>query len=81
MSSRKSRCAGGIIALRSFTDISPSALPSYLAGTMMSTPKGRPPTSSVIQAMSMSSCSGVWPAAPSTPKPPALETAATTSRQ
>ena len=36
---------------------------------------------SSIQARSISSCSGLWATAPSTPKPPALVTAATTSRQ
>src|ERR671932_869908 len=36
---------------------------------------------SSIQLSSISSCSGVKPAAPSTPKPPALLTATTTSRQ
>src|SRR6187200_3243750 len=36
---------------------------------------------SSIQLSSTSSCSGVKPTAPSTPKPPALLTATTTSRQ
>ncbi len=36
---------------------------------------------SSIQFSSISSCSGENPTAPSTPKPPALETATTTSRQ
>src|SRR6476661_4321485 len=36
---------------------------------------------SSIQFSSISSCSGVNPTAPSTPKPPALLTATTTSRQ
>src|ERR1700758_705527 len=36
---------------------------------------------SSIQLSSISSCSGVKPTAPSTPKPPALLTATTTSRQ
>src|SRR5262249_30431946 len=39
------------------------------------------PTCSSIQRSSISSCSGVNPTAPSTPKPPACDTAATTSRQ
>src|SRR5207249_9417144 len=34
-----------------------------------------------IQVRSTSSCSGVWATAPSTPRPPALVTAAATSRQ
>src|SRR3954452_12784123 len=36
---------------------------------------------SSIQLSSISSCSGLNPTAPSTPKPPALLTATTTSRQ
>src|SRR3546814_220095 len=44
-------------------------------------PEGLPPTCSSIQVRSISSCLGVWATAPSTPKPPALVTAATTSRQ
>src|SRR3982750_3236074 len=36
---------------------------------------------SSIQLSSISSCSGLKPTAPSTPKPPALLTATTTSRQ
>src|SRR6476646_10018430 len=36
---------------------------------------------SSIQASSTSSCSGLNPTAPSTPKPPAFDTATTTSRQ
>ena len=47
----------------------------------MSTPNGLSPTCSDIQARSISSCSGVCAAAPSTPYPPTLVTAATTSRQ
>src|SRR3954453_9368602 len=46
-----------------------------------STPYGRSPTCSSIHARSISSCSGVCATAPSTPMPPALLTAATTSRQ
>src|ERR1700716_3618575 len=48
---------------------------------MMSAPYGLPPTWSSIHATSWSSCCGVNAVAPSTPKPPALVTAATTSRQ
>ena len=59
----------------------PLSEPAYLAGTMRSTPYGRPPTSSSIHFRSISSCSGVCATAPSTPMPPALVTAATTSRQ
>jgi hypothetical protein len=47
----------------------------------MSTPYGVSPTCSSSQASSTSSCSGLKPTAPSTPRPPARETAATTSRQ
>src|SRR6476620_8680294 len=36
---------------------------------------------SSIHWSSISSCSGLYPTAPSTPKPPALATATTTSRQ
>src|SRR4051812_47661108 len=48
---------------------------------MMSTPKGLSPTSSLIHLRSMSSWSGVALEAPRMPMPPALDTAATTSRQ
>src|SRR5829696_6085045 len=58
-----------------------SPMPSYLPGMTMSTPYGWSPTCSSIQSSSTASCSGVNPTAPRTPKPPALETAATTSRQ
>src|SRR6266498_3021312 len=47
----------------------------------MSVPYGLPSTCSSIQLSSMSSSSGVYASAPSTPKPPARLTAATTSRQ
>src|SRR3954451_17236104 len=47
----------------------------------MSTPYGLPSTWSSIHASSISSDSGVKLAPPSTPKPPARLTAATTSRQ
>src|SRR5213076_2192489 len=40
-----------------------------------------PWTCSSIHVRSISSCSGLWATAPRTPKPPALVTAATTSRQ
>jgi hypothetical protein len=46
-----------------------------------STPYGFPPTCESIQSSSTASCSGVKASAPSTPKPPAFVTAATTSRQ
>src|SRR4051794_21484189 len=46
-----------------------------------STPYGLPSQWSSIQASSISSSSGVNASAPSTPKPPARLTAATTSRQ
>src|SRR3546814_587977 len=58
-----------------------SSRPSYWPGITMSTPKGRSPTCSSIHWSSISSSSGLKPTAPRTPKPPALETAATTSRQ
>ena len=44
-------------------------------------PYGRSPISSSIQARSISSCRSLWATAPSTPIPPAFDTAATTSRQ
>src|SRR5512144_3003660 len=47
----------------------------------MSTPYGLPSTCSSIHLSSISSCSGENASAPSTPKPPARLTAATTSRQ
>src|SRR6266498_2039752 len=47
----------------------------------MSVPYGLPSTCPSIQLSSMSSSSGVYASAPSTPKPPARLTAATTSRQ
>src|SRR3954447_2257515 len=79
----KSRWPCGIIALRSASSFSASStpMPSYLPGITMSTPYGLSPTCSSIHASSTSSCSGVKPTAPSTPKPPAFDTAATTSRQ
>src|SRR6059058_1468395 len=46
-----------------------------------STPYGLPSQWSSIHASSISSSSGVYASAPSTPKPPARLTAATTSRQ
>ena len=58
-----------------------SPMPSYLPGMTTSTPYGASPTCSSIQSSSIPSCSGEKPTAPSTPKPPALLTAATTSRQ
>src|SRR4051812_26189760 len=48
---------------------------------MRSTPYGLPPTWSSIHDSSLSSQSGVNAVAPSTPNPPALVTAATTSLQ
>src|SRR5438270_4004976 len=59
----------------------PSSAPAYFWGSSRSSPYGRPWTCSSIQVRSTSSCSGLWATAPSTPKPPALVTAATTSRQ
>ena len=59
----------------------PCSMPVYLAGTMMSTPYPLSPTCSSIQSSSTSSCSGENTTAPRTPNPPALLTAATTSRQ
>src|SRR5947208_526056 len=47
----------------------------------MSVPYGLPSTCSSIQVSSVSSSSGVKASAPSTPRPPARLTAATTSRQ
>src|SRR5437660_6354175 len=47
----------------------------------MSTPYGLPSTCSSIQHNSISRSSGLYASAPSTPKPPARLTAATTSRQ
>src|SRR5690606_18054939 len=58
-----------------------ASMPSYLLGMTMSTPYGRSPMCSSIQFSSISSSSGVNPTAPRTPKPPALATATTTSRQ
>jgi hypothetical protein len=58
-----------------------SSAPAYLRGMSRSTPNGRPPVRSRIHLRSTSSCSGVCATAPSTPRPPALLTAATTSRQ
>ena len=52
-----------------------SSIPSYLLGMTMSTPYGASPMCSSIQFSSISSCSGLNPTAPSTPKPPALLTA------
>src|SRR4029079_18293462 len=62
-------------------EVSFSPMPSNLAGTIRSTPYDLPPTCSSIHASSRSSCGGVYAVAPSTPNPPALVTAATTSRQ
>jgi hypothetical protein len=59
----------------------PSSEPTYLRGMRRSTPNGFPFVCSRIQARSTSSASGVCATAPSTPMPPALVTAATTSRQ
>ena len=50
-------------------------------GITVSTPYGLSPMCSSIQRHSVSSCSGENPTAPSTPIPPALLTATTTSRQ
>ena len=58
-----------------------ASMPSYLLGITMSTPYEWSPMCSSIQLSSISSCSGLKPTAPSTPKPPAFETATTTSRQ
>ena len=74
MLSTKSRCSCGIISSRS------SVFPSTKeAGIRRSTPNGLSPTRSRIQRISLSSSSGSIPAAPSTPMPPAFETAAITS--
>src|SRR5581483_5747585 len=60
----------------------PCSTPSYLIGITTSTPYGFPPTCASIQSSSTSSASAVGKAsAPRTPSPPALLTAATTSRQ
>ena len=59
----------------------PLSEPTYLRGISRSTPKGRPFICSRIHSRSTSSCSGECATAPSTPSPPALVTAATTSRQ
>src|SRR5688500_3770349 len=56
-------------------------MPSYLLGITMSTPYGSSPTCSSSHASSTSSCSASKAKAPSTPRPPARLTAATTSRQ
>lgn len=80
----KSRCSWGTI-LRSVSANSSAdrweSMPSYLFGITMSTPYGWSPMFSSIHFSSISSCSGVKPTAPSTPNPPALLTATTTSRQ
>ena len=81
MSSTNLRCSSGIIVDSFVPSSPPSSTPTYFAGTRTSTPYGRSPTSFSIQSSSMSSCSGVKATAPSTPMPPALLTAATTSRQ
>src|SRR6516225_2530111 len=52
-----------------------------VAEKTMSTPYGWPSTWSSIHFNSCSRCSGVIQAAPRTPKPPALDVAATTSLQ
>src|SRR6056297_1024252 len=81
MSSTNSRCVSGMSWRMSSRLYPPSSSPAYLAGTIRSTPYGRSPISASIHARSISSCSGEWATAPSTPIPPALLTAATTSRQ
>src|SRR6476659_652809 len=79
-SATKPRTSSGIRAARS-DELTVSPLPSNLAGTIKSRPYGLPPTWSSIHDSSWSSCCGVNAVAPSTPNPPALVTAATTSRQ
>src|SRR3954464_10370223 len=59
----------------------PPSPSTAFCGITVSTPEGLPSTCSSIQSSSISSCSGLNPTAPSTPKPPALLTATTTSRQ
>src|SRR5258708_5680739 len=81
MSSTNLRCSSGIISTSFFPLSPPSSTPTYVAGTSTSTPYGRSPSSFSIQSSSTSSCSGVKATAPSTPMPPAFDTAATTSRQ
>src|ERR1700730_4809278 len=76
----KPRYSSGIRAGASPRD-SFSPLPSNLAGTMRSRPYDLPPTWSSIHDNSWSSSCGGNAVAPSTPNPPALVTAATTSRQ
>src|SRR5271154_6799906 len=51
------------------------------SGNSRSRPYGLPSTWSSIHFSSVRTDSAVWPVAPSTPKPPARLTAATTSRQ
>ena len=77
------REARPLLPARSAGSVSPgwAAVVSYFAGRSRSTPYGLPLTCSSIQARSISSVRGLWPVAPRTPKPPALVTAATTSRQ
>src|SRR4029079_18394269 len=79
-SATKPRISSGIRAARS-EELTFSPLPSNFAGTIRSRPYGFPPTWSSIHDSSWSSCCGVNAVAPSTPNPPALVTAATTSRQ
>ena len=55
-------------------------MPSYLPGMTMSTPYGRSPTCSSSHELDLES-SALKPTAPRTPSPPALDTAAATSRQ
>ena len=81
MSSTKFLCSSSIRSRSSSRSRPPSSEPANFCGTSRSTPNGLPLTSASIQLRSMSSCSGEWATAPSTPHPPALVTAATTSRQ
>src|SRR5438094_2724112 len=78
----KRRWRSGIICSKVALSRPPCSAPAYDTGITTSTPYGFPPTCSSIQRSSTSSASGDGKAsAPRTPRPPALLTAATTSRQ
>ena len=73
----KARCCSGICARRLAIRSSGSPGTNF-SGTSRSTPYGLPPVCSSIQVSWASSSSGVYAEAASTPRPPALVTAATT---
>ena len=77
----KSRCCGEIRASRLFQVTSFSPAVEMFSGISTSSPYGLPSVCSSIHFSSCSIVSGECAVAPSTPKPPARLTAATTSRQ